>query len=270
MGDRAKLHTIFKHLTTSLIGSMKEKNRHSLSILRRYLSGFSNVLWALVVFCFINIAIYVLLSIWPNLLNYLWLNKDNPLGIVSAIFTHPTPIHLVYNLIGFGAWSGFFILFSQTKSKMTRIRWGRGFILLSLGAGVCAYLFEYPIYFFITRGPTSGASGMVYGALGVLLAKLLLNTPANIQNILYVIRNRSVKKGDLTFPTLKRKRDEVQLNLFSLVTLVAILGYIFIDTAGFLNVAPHVDVVAHGVGLLVGLFGFQLLFRRDFIGKQNH
>lgn len=56
--------------------------------LSRRLSGFRNVGLAFTLFSLLNLALYLLVSLYPPLLEVLWLSADRPWGIVTSAFVH--------------------------------------------------------------------------------------------------------------------------------------------------------------------------------------
>lgn len=246
-----------------------EKIKNSLNSINEFLTGFRSLVW-IVVFCLVSVVIYILLLIWPNLLNYLWLSRDHPWGILTSIFTHVELGHLIGNILVFFIGLFLFTLVSQSENIKLRNRWSWGLVMVSFLAGIGANILEYVIGLTRPIGQSWGASGVVYAVLGVITAKSLLSAPTGLHNLANMVSNRGHKKHRPISLEQKRKMGEIQSNITSIFFVIAIIGLIIISPAGFLSVAPHVDVLAHGIGFFMGFLGFWLLFVRDSISKRNH
>ena len=168
------------------------------------------------------------------------------------------------NISAFVAGLSLFVLVSQADNTKLRSQWSQGLVLMSFIGGIGANLLEYIIGFVRPIGQSWGASGVGYALIGVVLAKSLLSAPNGFQDLPYLVHRKKQKN-----PSQERRINEIQSNVMSLVIAAIIVVYIVISPAVFLNVAPNVDVFAHGVGFLIGLFGFWLFFYRDFTSKRN-
>jgi len=217
----------------------------------RRLAGFRLVLLALVIFLVLNGALFALLSLYPPLLEWLWLSADRPWGILTSAFSHVDPEHIISNVEGFLLAAVFFILINVNNSPRVKRRLSRKFLLLSFLAGIGANLLEYPFALANPEISSFGASGIVYGALGIVFANALQQLPVHFR----VIRKWfGTKKGGIS--RLNKWLQEVFPSLLAFSYALSILLMLFFDISGFLNVAPEVDIFAHGVGFLIGFLGF--------------
>jgi len=240
-------------------------NSVTTSILRR-LAGFHPLATALIIFLITNIAIFTLLSVWPPLLGWLWLSANRPWGIVTSAFTHVDTNHIMNNIEGFVLAVLFFVLINLNNPRKIRRRLSRRFLLLVFMAGIGANLLEYPLALENPGDASWGASGIVYGALGVVLSSAIQMLPTHI-NVIMKERRRWIGRG--------RRQRILKFNRGSLKTLPSLLAFslfisillmIIFDMGSFLNVAPDVDVFAHGVGFLLGFIGFTAW---QFIGRES-
>jgi len=221
----------------------------------RRLTGFHPLSIAFIIFSLLNISVYSLIALHPDLLESLWLSPSTPWGILTSAFTHAELGHLVSNLEGFALSILLFIPVASVHSPSIRRRWSRAFLWLGFVSGIGANLIEYPTTLIGPGSSSWGASGIVYGSLGVVLAGALLSLPDHLKTM---TKKRSKKKRKLKF---NRKSWRELRAIFVLSFLIAFLIAILTDTAGFLNVEPGIDVFAHGVGFLIGMWGGVMTFK---------
>lgn len=232
--------------------------------LSRRLAGFRSVGIAFTLFSLLNLALFVLISLHPPLLEVLWLSVDRPWGILTSAFTHEDLGHLVSNLEGFVLAIGLFVVVSRVNPVRVRKRWSRAFLWLVFVAGFAANATEYPLLLWDQNYNSWGASGIVYGALGVLLAASLSSFPSHVRAIARERRRwaRKRRKWGLF------KFDRISLTILPALTCIAViislLLPIFTDPEGFLGARPGVDVWAHGVGFLFGFLGAMALLKFRF------
>jgi len=230
-------------------------------------SSFRPVRVAFIIFTTLNLAIFFLISLWPptsaeqpGLLGWLWLSADRPWGIVTSNFAHAELPHLASNLEGFTLAAGLFVVVCLVLKVEVRRRWSRMFLWLAFLSGIIGSAIEYPVL--IKSGEFSyGASGIVYGALGVLLAACLRSLPIHMRLLTKEHRRWAQKRRKLRLFRPDRRSLRTLPSLMSIALLASFLLLIFTDPAGFLSVAPDVDVLAHGFGFLLGLLPAVVLFR---------
>jgi len=228
--------------------------------LPRRFAGFRSVGLALTLFIFLNIAIFSLISIWPELLDWLWLSADHPWGIVTSNFVQAELPHLASNLEGFTLAAGLFVVVCTLWRVRVRRRWSRVFLWLVFLSGIVGSAIEYPLLI-ESQDVSWGASGIVYGALGVLLAACLRSLPAQIKALAKEHRRWERKRRKLGLFRFDRKSLRTFPSLMSLTILISFLLLIFIDPADFLSAGPGVDVIAHGLGFLLGFLPAMVFFR---------
>lgn len=221
----------------------------------RRLTGFHPLSIAFIIFSLLNISVYSLIALHPDLLESLWLSPSTPWGILTSAFTHAELGHLVSNLEGFALSVLLFIPVVSVHSPDIRRRWSRAFLWLVFLSGIGANLIEYPTTLVGPGSSSWGASGIVYGSLGVVLAGALLSLPGHLKTM---TKRRSKKKRKLRF---NRKSWRELRAIFVLSLLMAFLIAILTNTGRFLNVGPGIDVFAHGVGFLIGLWGGMAMFK---------
>jgi len=153
-----------------------------------------------------------------------------------------------------------FIPVSSAYTVRVRRRWSRIFLWLVFLAGIGANVIEYPLTLVGSDFNSWGASGIVYGALGVLFAACIRSLPAHI-NTLSKERRRTLRRKKKLFDRRFLKTFPALLT-FSL--LFSFFWLIFTDPEKFLSAGPGVDVLAHGFGFLGGFGGAMVLFRFDF------
>jgi len=228
--------------------------------LSRYLAGFRSVGIAFTLFSLLNLALFLLISLHPPLLKVFWLSVDRPWGILTSAFTHEDLGHLVSNLEGFVLTIGLFVMVSRVNPVRVRKRWSRAFIWLVFVAGFAANATEYPLLLWDQNYNSWGASGIVYGAFGVLLTASLRSFPSHVRAIARERRRWARKRRKWGI----FKFDQISLvilpALACITVIISFLLIIFADPEGFLGARPGVDVWAHGVGFLGGFLASMLLF----------
>ncbi|MGC8817381.1 MAG: rhomboid family intramembrane serine protease [Candidatus Hadarchaeum sp.] len=223
----------------------------------RFLSGFRPVFTALLIFLTLNFSFFAVLFLYPSLLDWLWLSADRPWGILTSVFSHVDLEHIFSNVAGFIFASALFILINLRKSRQTRHRLSRRFLLLAFLAGIGANVLEYP--FLLTSLKSAyGASGVVYGALGIVLSCAIQDLPDNFR---FLMRGRQRLAGRRRKRVLRFSAIGVKFysSLMSLSLVISLLILVVLDVSSFLSVAPGVDVFAHGVGFLIGFLSFGAL-----------
>lgn len=254
---------------------MNEKNKRLAFSSRITLSGFGWAILVMVVFCVINVIVFYLISKWPNLVNITQLSKDSPLGIVGAIFTHTEPKHLIGNLYGIFFALFAFIFISQADSKKLRIHGSLGFLCIIFGAGIGANFILYLISFVIARSPSWGASGVIFGVLGLLTTKIILNLrvgyqymPAGFRDWLH-IRSLKKRKKKVSFAR-KQRMIKTFRNMVSLLFLLMIIWILIDNTVGLiLDIDPTIDYLAHELGFVLGAVGSWLFFKKNYVPKPS-
>lgn len=114
-----------------------------------------------------------------------------------------------------------------------------------------------------------GASGVVYAGIGALLASALCNFPTHLRNFVKA-RRRRPRKGKRK---LWRKFGWVLMRgtagSLSMALALALLVLLFWNPGAFLSVGPGIDVLAHGLGFLLGFLVSMALFYTRFIKKRD-
>jgi membrane associated rhomboid family serine protease len=230
----------------------------------RRLSGFRSVGIAFIIFVALNVAVFFAISLWPGLLGWLWLSASTPWGIVTCNFTQAELPHLAGNLEGFTFAVGFFVVVCTVLKVEVRRRWSRIFLWLVFLSGIVESAIEYPVRVII-NGNVSwaswGASGIVYGTFGVLLAACLRSLPAQMMALTKEHRRWDHKRRKWGLFRFDRKSLRTFPSLMSLTLLISFLLLIFTNPRDFLSVGPNVDVFAHGLGFLLGSLPAMVLFR---------
>jgi len=238
--------------------------------LSRRLAGFRSVGLAFTIFILFNLAIFFLISLWPptdtepGLLGWLWLSADRPWGIITSNFVQAELPHLAGNLEGFTLAAGFFVIVCSALKVKDRRRWSRVFLWLVFLSGIMGSAIEYLLMLVSPRPPSYGASGIVYGALGVLLAACLRSLPTQMRALAKEHRRWERKRRKWGLFRFDRRSLRTFPNLMSATILISFLLLIFTDPWDFLSAALGVDVLAHGLGFLLGLLPTMILFRPTF------
>ncbi len=213
-----------------------------------------------------NIPVFLVLSARPELVEWLWLSADRPWGIVTSAFTHVEFDHIASNIEGFITAALLFAVINLDGRRAARRRASRRFLYLVFIAGIGANLLEYPLALARPGDASWGASGIVYGALGVVFSAAVQLLPASLRTIARERRRRAGKPRRLRVFRFGRRSLRTFPSLLVLSLVATIIVMLAFDAETFLNVAPNIDVFAHGVGFLLGFFGFML---SQLIGRKH-
>lgn len=233
----------------------------SRKILERQLAGFKSVGLAFTIFTLTNIALFLLISLHPRLLGWLSHSPDRPWGILSSAFVHADLGHLVNNLRGFVFAAAFFVIVNIINPVETRRRSSRIFLWLIFLSGFTANAIEFLGWQMSGESDVIswGASGVVYAAIGALLASALYSFPAHLRNFVRACQ-RPQKAGRKPMRKFDWRFVGGTVNLLSMSLPLTILVMLFSDPGGFLSAGPQTDVLAHGLGFSLGFLVSMLLF----------
>ncbi len=229
--------------------------------LSHQLAGFRSVGLAFTIFSLTNIVIFLLISLHSPLLDWLSHSPDRPWGILTSAFVHADLSHLVNNLRGFIFAGAFFVIVNMINPVKTRRRSSRIFLWLIFLSGFTANTIEFLGWKMsgVSNVRSWGASGVVYAAIGALLAFALCNFPAHLRNFFGTyrksrkIRRKPTRRFDWGFA-------KGAVNLLSMTLPLALLVMLFSDPGGFLSASPETDVLAHGLGFSMGFLVSMALF----------
>ena len=227
----------------------------------RRFAGFRSVELAFTIFTLLNLVVFFLISLWPGLLDWLWLSADHPWGIVTSNFVQAELPHLAGNLEGFTLATAFFVIVCLVLKVKNRRRWSRVFLWLVFLSGIVGGAIEYLLMPVSSSPPSYGASGIVYGALGVLLAACLRSLPAQMRALAKEHRRWTRKRRKWGLFRVDRKSLRTFPSLMSFTILISFLLLIFTDPWDFLSAGPGVDVLAHGLGFLLGFLPAMVFFK---------
>ncbi len=225
------------------------------------LAGFRQMGIALIIFLAINFAVFISVLLCPALVEWLWLSADRPWGILTSAFTHAELSHLVSNLHGFVFAAILFIMVNMIDRRKIRRRKSKAFFIIAFFAGIGANILEYPLALASPGDYSWGASGVVYGAFGVLMASAVLTFPAHLKIISKDRWRMAKRRKSRKWLLYDRKSLRALSSVFSVALLISFLFLIIFDTGTFLSVGPGVDVFAHALGFFLGFLGFTLTRR---------
>jgi len=211
------------------------------------LAGFGPLVLAFAIFVLINSLMFIVTSIYPSVVDSLSLAPDRPWGIFTSSFIHASPEHIFNNMEGFTFASVLFVLVNLKSSPESRRRSSRFFFGLIFIAGFLADSIEFSVWQLrgLQNVSSLGSSGMVYAALGVVLASALYNIPKNLAGIRDILTAR--KKSDRNIRRLIAPS-------FAIVAFLILLFESVGDPETFFSAAPGIDVFAHVLGFFIGYF----------------
>ena len=220
----------------------------------RQCSGFSYVWIALILFCVPVILLHVLL--WPSSLDYLSLSPDRWWALISSAFIHRDLAHLFNNLWAFVRYTVSFVFVNLLGSVERKRYWSKTFLCVSFVGGIIAGGIEL-----LARMPTGwngtivGASGIVYSAIGVLFASVLIVST-------FYVRIFLTKQGRRL-----GLRNVADL-LLNVLVLVFIVLELITSTEKFLSFSPKAAVYSHSYGFVIG-FCISLALFFNFQNKKQ-
>lgn len=231
-------------------------NAQRLGAISAYLAGFRPVGLALIIFSFLNLTIFTLILLWPELLQILWLSSDRPWGIVTSLFVHKDPEHLVNNLRGFTIWGALFVALNLLGSVRARMRWSRVFLWTVFLSGIAVNTLQFLAFMVTGESVNSwGASGVVYSSMGVLLASALCNLLPSL-----AVFSAAADRWRKTMRYREKVRAGFNLLKVSLIlgicvgVVISFFSLLIQDPRTFFGAGPEIDVFAHQMGFLFGFF----------------
>jgi membrane associated rhomboid family serine protease len=208
--------------------------------------------WTLAAFFAVNMAIFGVVSAYHPLLNALVLAPDHPSGILTATFTHNDVSHLLGNMAVLAILSLFFVGVNASADHETKKRLGKIFVFGSFLAGIAASAVQLVIWRLsgVSGIQACGASGMVYGAAGVLLASAFYNIPRCFSNIRLILDDRLGVASPNIFYAAS----------FSTCVVILFTYLAVFETNAFFYIQTGVVWLAHELGFVFGFLASVLLF----------
>lgn len=238
------------------------RRRRKVSRKKFKLVGFGPIVLAFAIFVLINSSMFIVTSIHPSVIDSFWLAPDRPWGIFTSSFIHANPEHLLNNMEGFTFASVLFLMVNLGSSPEDRRRSSALFLWLVFIAGFVADGIEFTVWRLVGAQNVSsfGASGMVYAAIGVMLASALCNLPKNMAGIRDILTAR--KKSD-------RDIRRVLAPSFAIVAFAVLFFQLVSSPDNFFSAGPGIDVFAHTLGFSIGFYSALIAFTWWGIGRHN-
>jgi membrane associated rhomboid family serine protease len=226
-----------------------------------HLTGFGFLSWALVAFFVVNITVFAMVSAYPPLRDPLLLTPSQPSGIVTAQFTHRDINHLVSNLAGFAILGLFFVGVNISADFETRRRLSKIFGFGSIIGGIAASAIQFSFWNVsaVSGIKACGASGVVYGAAGVLLVAALYNLPRCISQVRSAWRERLGTASANIFYAAA----------FSMCVAALFTYQPIFETGSFFYMSEETVWSCHALGFLLGSLVSVLLFTAIHFSKNR-
>ena len=208
----------------------------------KHLAGFRLLGLAFTLFFLLNMVVFTLVSLWPSLLEGLWLSADRPWGVVTSIFVQQDPSHLFGNLGFFLLYGLLFIGVNWHHSAKSKHRLSRIFLGVISISTILVNVTEFLIWWYpsgITNLGGWGASGLVFASAGALLAFFFYSLQIRVQKIQKTRR-----------PLKKISWSHLLVSLLPIIVIFWIFWCIRLDFFG----SGRAGVV-HGLGFLFGFLG---------------
>lgn len=205
-----------------------------LYVMLKGMFAYRKIFSAYIFVLFISGCIYVISLIYPDIANILAVSRSTPWGVVTSIFTHSNLLHFAYNM---GSLFIFILMFAFANSTFSVQKKQKLEPFFLVSAFIFAIVSNV-LWVVLTPSPSIGASGLVYAVVGILTGYTLFN---GLQ-ALYVSK-------------IKAQNALTACVIYSNILLSALLlVQVFQDPQLFLNVGDGVNVFAHGISYLLGLF----------------
>jgi membrane associated rhomboid family serine protease len=196
--------------------------------------AFKRVFLGYILVLLISGSVYFVSSVYPSTNTILAASRSTPWGIVTSIFAHSSLSHFGLNMANLLIFVLMFT-FSNSIFSIQNKRKLEMFFLFSIFAFA---IMSNILWVIFIPNPSVGASGLVYAVMGVV-------TGFSLFNGLQILNFSKLKTQEVVTVGV------ILMNLFLSFFLVA---QVFQDTQLFLNVGEGVNVIAHGVSYLLGLF----------------
>jgi membrane associated rhomboid family serine protease len=179
-------------------------------------------------------CVYVVSSVNPNVTTILAASRSAPWGVVTSIFAHSSLSHFGLNMGGLFIFVLMFTFSNSTFSAQDKKKL-ETFYLFSIFAFA---IISNILWVILNPNPSVGASGLVYAAMGIVTGFSLIN---GLQII--------------NFPKFKTQEAVTAVVIvMNIILSILLIAQVFQDPQLFLNIGEGVNVIAHGVSFLLGLF----------------
>jgi len=218
-------------------------------------AGFRSVGIAFTIFVTLNVTVFLLVRLFPGLLDHLQLSAGNPWGIITSAFVQVKLPHLANNLGCFAVFTALFVLVCYSLNVEVRRRWSHVFLWFVFLSGIMANEIEYLLIPVSSSLPSYGASGIVYGSEGILLAACAVRLPSWFE-----VTKKALRKLRSNFKKTVRAANLGPLGILAwampVIVLAVFVPLLVVNAPSFFSVGLGVDVLAHVLGFFIGLLGF--------------
>ncbi|RLI44490.1 hypothetical protein DRO69_07285 [Candidatus Bathyarchaeota archaeon] len=208
-----------------ILAISKEKSKLDWNIIHDFKAAFLVYLLVLIP----SVIAYASTDIFPSLSDALLASSQTPWGVITSIFIHVESQHLIVNMVAFLAFLVLFAVLNIFLHQKERIR--REYFLL-LNIFVSAILSNLLWIILLPNVNTTGASGLVYASIGVMLGFALLN---------------SLKLKDIRKHCLDKRKMVLGIHILNVIVFLVIFLQIVLVPGVFLNIGPGVNSFVHSV-----------------------
>lgn len=216
-----------------IVTENSSKLRASIKVFLRFFYDFRRILSACTLILVSCTALYVSFSIYPLINSILAASRTTPWGVVTSIFVHSSPTHLVSNMVELFVFTLLFVVCNSSLTSENKRKIEPFFLVCVFGSAVASNIF----WVFLTSQPSLGASGVVYAVQGVLLGFSLVNGLSILNWERFKTQNKFTKL----------------VIVFNLFVLISLFIEIVLSPGIFLSVAVGVNVVTHGLSFYSSL-----------------
>jgi len=208
--------------------------KRMLVIIVKGMLAFKKILLVYLLVLLLSGSVYIASTVYPDVNMSLAASRNTPWGIVTSIFAHSSLSHFGLNMGGLFIFALLFVFSNSTYSVQNKKRVER----LTLFSVFVFAIISNVLWVILTPNPSVGASGLLYAVIGIV-------TGFSLFNGLQIVNFSKFKTQEAA---------TVCVILINMLLSILLMAQVFQDPQLFLNIGAGVNVIAHGVSYLLGLF----------------
>jgi membrane associated rhomboid family serine protease len=208
--------------------------KRMLVIIVKGMLAFKKILLVYLLVLLLSGSVYIASTVYPDVNMILAASRNTPWGIVTSIFAHSSLPHFGLNMGGLFIFVLLFVFSNSTYSVQNKKRVER----LALFSVFVFAIISNVLWVILTPNPSVGASGLLYAVIGIV-------TGFSLFNGLQIVNFSKFKTQEAA---------TVGVILMNMLLSILLIAQVFQDPQLFLNIGAGVNVIAHGVSYLLGLF----------------
>jgi membrane associated rhomboid family serine protease len=190
------------------------------------------LLWYLVILL-VSSSVFITSLAFPQVSTALAASRNTFWGVFTSIFVHNSWQHLLLNMVGLFLFVIFFTSANSTLSTRSKKEFQIFFLISALGLAVVSNF----LWIAFNTGSSVGASGLVYGVMGIVTSSCILNG-------LQALGRKHLRK---------QSTQTMGIVLMNIVLGISLVFEVFQNPQVFLNISEGVNIIVHGVSFVLGL-----------------